>query len=102
MFKGGKPSQRYVPGGGVPGAPPKGDANGGGNEDKKKRVRSKRPLKESNGVEEAIQGIETLGVENGNGETVIENTGGEDEVNVKKLRNLSKKVIPSRASVEFS
>jgi translation initiation factor 2A len=90
MFKGGKPSQRYVPGGGVPGAPAK-DANGVDDKDKKKRVRSKRPLKEQ--VEEVVEGVKDVVVSAAEAVGVVAATSGEgDDATAKKLRNLNKKV----------
>jgi translation initiation factor 2A len=85
MFRGGKPAQRYVPGN-VPGAP-----QTGGTEDKKKLVRSKRPMKEK---------AETNGHENGDVAPVEEmatlEVAGEDEGTQKKLRNLTKKVSSAK------
>jgi translation initiation factor 2A len=86
MFKGGKPAQRYVPGGGVPGASQP-------QEDKKKRVRSKRPMKEAaetNGnVEPPVEELKNV---------EIAGTGADEDANAKKIRNLSKKVGLTKAS----
>ncbi len=80
MFKGGKPAQRYVPGS-IPGA-----AQTGAGEDKKKRVRSKRPIKDKeevngNGNVAPVEEMAALQVED-----------GDDEGVPKKIRNLVKKV----------
>jgi translation initiation factor 2A len=79
MFRGGKPAQRYVPGTAVPGAP-----QGQGQEEKKKRVRSKRPIKESNenGTEAPVEEMKNVEI------------AGEEDATAKKIRNLSKKVRP--------
>ena len=98
MFKGGKPSQRYVPGANsVPGAPASPAA-----EEKKKRVRSKRPMKEKE--KDAAGGASTTaGEANGDGvatppveemSAVAIPDGAGDEALAKKLRNLAKKVSP--------
>lgn len=85
MFKGGKPSQRYVPGASsVPGAP-----SSSGPEEKKKRVRSKRPMKDKDGEANGNGEVEPP-VEEMKAVTVQEN--GTDEAVAKKLRNLAKKV----------
>jgi translation initiation factor 2A len=107
MFKGGKPAQRYIPGQAIPGAPPPGAPPGSqgssGKEDKKKRVRSKRPLKEA-GVDggatpDNVNGAATpADVDEQVGKLQIgENTSAVDEAVVKKIRNLTKKV--SRAGL---
>ena len=79
MFRGGKPAQRYVPGTAVPGA-----SQGQGQEEKKKRVRTKRPAKENNengAVEPPTEELQK-----------VEIGGGEEDATQKKIRNLSKKV----------
>lgn len=87
MFRGGKPAQRYVPGTAVPGAsaPP---------EDKKKRVRSKRPMKEApetNGtVEPPVQEMKQVEI------------AGDEDANAKKIRNLSKKVCIGKRERDFT
>ncbi|ORX35304.1 eukaryotic translation initiation factor eIF2A-domain-containing protein [Kockovaella imperatae] len=86
MFKGGKPSQRYVPGANsIPGAP---NPSGAG-EEKKKRVRSKRPIKdkdgEANGDRENEPPVDEM-------TTLKVHDNGVDEAVAKKLRNLAKKL----------
>lgn len=100
MFKGGKPSERYVPGGGVPGAPkPGAAANGTKGEDKKKRVRTKRTGKDGAATDdtpaaagedgsktpaEVAQQMSTM--------QVGEDKSSVDDAVSKKIRNLNKKV----------
>lgn len=75
MFKGGKPGQRYVPGNAVPGA----SANGAQDE-KKKRVRSKRPAKDAEAPEPPVEEMKAVEI------------APEEDASAKKIRNLSKKV----------
>ncbi|ORY22695.1 eukaryotic translation initiation factor eIF2A-domain-containing protein [Naematelia encephala] len=82
MFKGGKPSSRYIPGAPPPGsAPPASQA-----EDKKKRVRSKRPLKE-NGGGAPVEEMEKLEVT-----PISPPVPVEEDPAQKKIRGLQKKL----------
>jgi hypothetical protein len=74
----------------VPGAPPGAPAPKADGGDKKKRVRSKRPLKEE---EAAVSGAATPAeVENGVSQLSVDDKGAVDEVVAKKVRALNKKV----------
>ena len=84
MFRGGKPSQRYIPGQAVPGAPGAQAA-----EEKKKRVRSKRYPKEAGG-EAVTNGAEEAPVEEMKSVQIA--TPEADDAAAKKIRNLNKKV----------
>lgn len=85
-FRGGKPAGRYIPGQ-PPGAAPPAQAEKG---DKKKKVRSKRPMKEG-GVGE--DGGEVVGLEKEVEELQVgEDKGSVDEAVQKKIRGLNKKV----------
>lgn len=87
MFRGGKPAGRYTPGL-PPGAAPASPA--AGKEDKKKRVRTKRPQKETavdgDGVETVAEKVEQMKIE----EPAPQSTG--EEGVQKKIRGLNKKV----------
>jgi hypothetical protein len=100
MFKGGKPSQRYVPGQSVPGAPGAA-APGAGQEDKKKRTRSKKNAANANangngnGAAEPEAEAAAAPVEQMSKVDIKDDApaaGGEDEGNAKRIRNLVKKV----------
>jgi translation initiation factor 2A len=94
MFKGGKPAQRYVPGHGIPGAGPPGSATPGGGKDadKKKRVRSKRPLKDGAEGKESEANTPAEVAEQVAKVQIGEDAGAVDEAVAKKVRNLTKKV----------
>lgn len=93
MFRGGKPAGRYTPGL-PPGAAPVSPA-GGAKEEKKKRVRSKRPLKDGagghlgeGGAEETTEAVEGLKAEDA---APAAGASGDEAVQ-KKIRGLNKKV----------
>ncbi|RSH94843.1 hypothetical protein EHS25_004649 [Saitozyma podzolica] len=94
MFKGGKPAQRYVPGHGIPGAGPPGSATPGGGKDadKKKRVRSKRPLKDGAEGKESEANTPAEVAEQVAKVQIGEDAGAVDEAVAKKVRNLTKKL----------
>jgi translation initiation factor 2A len=100
MFKGGKPAQRYVPGHGIPGAGPPGSATPGGGKDadKKKRVRSKRPLKDGAEGKESEANTPAEVAEQVAKVQIGEDAGAVDEAVAKKVRNLTKKVGDSTSS----
>ncbi|WOO80461.1 Eukaryotic translation initiation factor 2A [Vanrija pseudolonga] len=83
MFKGGKPAQRYIPGGGVPGAPPGAAADKG---EKKKRTRSKN----KKGQDAAAEDVPAAAI--AKLEVTAEAAAGDDDANTKKIRNLTKKL----------
>jgi len=81
MFKGGKPSGRYIPGAPPPGSAPVTE------EKKRKKTRSKNGQKSGmeDEVVELVKEVEKV-------EIVPEPPAEEDEATAKKIRNLTKKV----------
>jgi len=117
MFKGGKPSQRYVPGS-IPGAPPGAAAAAQPNDKKKKRtgrgkvdangdagVPASAPVPRSNGTNTPSRAVSSRGEPRQNGKTNgappaeplkqmagLELGDAVDDAIQKKVRNLQKKV----------
>lgn len=79
MFKGGKPAARYIPGAGIPGAPPKPAADG----------KKKKNKKKANGGEQVL--VEEMGKATIELAPVVE-VPATDDAAAKKVRNLEKKV----------
>ena len=80
MFKGGKPSARYIPGAGIPGAPPKAPV------DAKKKKNNKKKGKGGDDVLVEEMGKATIELA-----PVVE-VPATDDAAAKKVRNLEKKV----------
>jgi hypothetical protein len=81
MFKGGKPSARYIPGAGIPGAPPKQPVDG----------KKKKNKKKANGGDQVL--VEEMGKATIELAPVVE-VPATDDAAAKKVRNLEKKVSP--------
>jgi translation initiation factor 2A len=79
MFKGGKPAARYIPGAGIPGAPPKQPADG----------KKKKNKKKTNGGDQVL--VEEMGKATIELAPVVE-VPATDDAAAKKVRNLEKKV----------
>jgi translation initiation factor 2A len=79
MFKGGKPAGRYIPGAGIPGAPPKQPADG----------KKKKNKKKANGGDQVL--VEEMGKATIELAPVVE-VPATDDAAAKKVRNLEKKV----------
>lgn len=90
MFRGGKPSQRYIPGSNVPGAAA--PAAAPEDKDKKKRARGKKKG-DAAAAEAEVEPAAPV-AEMGKVDIKDEKAGGEgeDEANAKRVRNLVKKV----------
>lgn len=78
MFKGGKPAARYIPGAGIPGAPPKQPVDG----------KKKKNKKKAKGDEVLVEEMGKATIELA---PVVE-VPATDDAAAKKVRNLEKKV----------
>jgi translation initiation factor 2A len=86
MFKGGKPSQRYIPGAPIPGAPA---GSGAGEGNKKKKNKKKGSKEEDEAATPPVEEMAKVAID-----TPSPVAASGDDAAAKKIRNVEKKVCP--------